>query len=298
MATDIDVKGRGPTGRDSATADRTRIHRRRALLQTALAAASAFAASEAIRGSDTTSAATDFMKYGATNDAVGSTTVLKSAFVNGTNFTVETSISNGGVATSIKGRTTGFVSQGGTAFGVEGVTSAPGLATSIGVYGHSEGAAPTNVGVKGDATGPTSVGVLGTAASIGVEGTSAAGFALHGTSSASGVGLYARSEHGIGVHAEATSGSAIYAANEDASFVTIDAVQVEGGYSLRSQNQTHLVGDAKFSNRLYGEGPNAKFEGNGAGLTALHANSIATGTLASARTSPGSTQRPCRSRGR
>lgn len=130
------------------------------------------------------------------------------------------------------------------------------------------------------------MGVLGTGVSIGVKGTSVTGFALHGTSSGSGVGLYARSESGTGVLAEATSGNAIYAEAVDLSYVTVDAVHTEGGYALRSQGQTHLVGDAKFSNRLYGEGANAKFEGNGAGLTALRANSIATGTLADARLSP------------
>lgn len=73
---DSDGRRANPTGADAATQTGRQVRGRRALLQTALAAAGGVAAAAALRG-DVASADMGTMKYGATNDAIGSTQVLR-----------------------------------------------------------------------------------------------------------------------------------------------------------------------------------------------------------------------------
>jgi hypothetical protein len=287
--------------------------------------AAATGAAASFVGGRVAEAATGALYYGLVNNADGNITTLKSAFGAGSNFKVETTTGgSNGVINSLDGVVTGTSSGTATATGVKGYVNVTDAFDAFGVYGvalgssyatgvRGEGTGAFSTGVVGLGSGASAVGVLGSGTKVGVDGTgsdagvhgygalgvsgtttntgiavkgvSSKGFALYGTST-SGAALYARSESGTGVHAESDSGNAIYAAAVDPSAVTVDAVHTEGGFALRSRGQTHLVGDAKFSARLYGTGPDAKFEGNGAGLTGLNAGGIATGTLADARLSP------------
>jgi hypothetical protein len=274
--------------------------RRRALLQGALTAAAGTFAGATLAGGRA-SADTGFLKYGAVNDAVGSTTILKSAFGNGTNFTVETKTGgNVGDAVAVRGEVlgNGTNANGGNVYGVRGFASVPGVHNSIGVDGWANPGL-TTIGVRGFGNGGGGIGVRGEGGAVGVQARlyiiaddvravdadAYDGFGVH-TTSYRGTALYARSEVGEGIRAESGTGPALHAESDAANDATIEARHLGGGFSLRSHDRTDLRGETRFGGRAYADGPGARFEGNGSGLTGLNANGISTGTLADARLSP------------
>jgi hypothetical protein len=242
---------------------------RRALLQTALAAAAGGIAATLAR-TDRTEAAPGPMYYGATNNAEGWATVLKSAFFNGSNFKVETTsgASAGyGIARSLHGDARAVGEFFGNLYGVFGEAdgSASSLATATGVRGEatSMDAERDAYGVFGQALDDWGTGVYGFGGAYGVRAFSG----LEGT------GVFGTAQRGDGVRGEATAvGIGVRAVNND-------------GVALRAEGRSEFAGEATFTGRVVASGAGAEFAGKGAGLTALNASSISAGTLADARLS-------------